>query len=116
VPKENAFLKHGSGINDLPNFRPAAYRGLCSTCKHASECTFPRDPKRPVMQCEEFEGILYAPEEISRAYTQFIGEEAPTTYEEKPTQLKGLCKLCEKRATCTYPKPEGGVWHCAEYE
>lgn len=68
------------------------------------------------MQCEEFEGILYAPEGISRAHTPFIGGEAPETYEEEPTQLKGLCKLCEKRATCTYPKPEGGVWHCAEYE
>jgi hypothetical protein len=27
----------------------------------------------------------------------------------------GLCGLCEDRSTCTYPRPEGGVWHCEEY-
>jgi hypothetical protein len=30
--------------------------------------------------------------------------------------LKGLCAHCDKRETCTLPKPEGGVWHCDEYE
>lgn len=103
-------------MEDVSNFRPAAYRGLCSTCKHASECTFPRDPNRPVMQCEEFEGILYAPEETRRAQPLSFGGKAPKTDEEEPTQLKGLCKLCENRSTCTYPKPEGGVWHCVEYK
>jgi len=29
--------------------------------------------------------------------------------------LLGLCKNCEKRKTCTIPKPEGGVWRCEEY-
>ena len=27
----------------------------------------------------------------------------------------GLCMDCEYRNDCTYPKPEGGVWHCGEY-
>jgi hypothetical protein len=30
--------------------------------------------------------------------------------------LKGLCMNCAYRETCLYPKPEGGVWHCEEYE
>jgi hypothetical protein len=116
VPKKNAFPKNGRTLNDLANLTTATYRGLCSTCKHSSGCTYPRDPNRPVVQCEEFEGILKASEEVSRKYTKFIGVEEPKAYNEEPTQLKGLCKLCEKRATCTYPKPEGGVWHCVEYE
>jgi hypothetical protein len=29
---------------------------------------------------------------------------------------KGLCANCEKRQTCTLQRPEGGVWHCDEYE
>lgn len=29
---------------------------------------------------------------------------------------KGLCMNCDHRSTCTYPVPEGGVWHCGEYE
>ena len=31
------------------------YRGLCSACKNAPTCTYPRDSDRPVLQCEEFE-------------------------------------------------------------
>ena len=31
------------------------YAGLCSTCKNASSCTFPRDPNKPVVHCEEFD-------------------------------------------------------------
>ena len=29
---------------------------------------------------------------------------------------KGLCATCIKLDTCTFPKLEGGVWHCADYE
>lgn len=35
--------------------------------------------------------------------------------EEETVQYKGLCKNCEKRETCTIPKPKGGVWRCKEY-
>jgi len=31
------------------------YLGLCSTCKDASSCTFPRNSDKPVFYCEEFE-------------------------------------------------------------
>lgn len=31
------------------------YRGLCSNCNNAPHCTFPRDPDKPVLQCEEYE-------------------------------------------------------------
>jgi NADH-quinone oxidoreductase subunit E len=30
-------------------------------------------------------------------------------------KYKGLCLNCANRETCTFPKPEGGVWHCDEY-
>ncbi len=33
----------------------------------------------------------------------------------KPGELKGLCANCEIRDTCTFPKAEGGIWHCEEY-
>ena len=35
--------------------------GLCLTCAKASTCTFPRDPKRPILECEEFEGETFNP-------------------------------------------------------
>jgi hypothetical protein len=28
----------------------------------------------------------------------------------------GLCSTCENSETCTFQKPEGGVWHCEEYK
>ncbi|MHC4505741.1 MAG: hypothetical protein ACYTFI_20745, partial [Planctomycetota bacterium] len=30
-------------------------------------------------------------------------------------RYRGLCGNCEERRSCTFPKPEGGVWHCEEY-
>lgn len=29
---------------------------------------------------------------------------------------KDLCWNCQNHETCTYPKPEGGVWHCKDYK
>ena len=36
--------------------------------------------------------------------------------EKNSNKYKGLCKDCKNRKTCTYPKSEGGVWHCEEYQ
>ena len=90
------------------------YPGLCSTCRHASTCTLPRDPERPSFYCEEFE-IESVParrkpeEDKPRPAVSFV---AP----EESDSLIGLCYDCENRQTCAFPKAEGGVWHCEEYE
>jgi len=91
----------------------SVYRGLCSTCKHAPTCAFPREPQRPAFFCEEFE--------IERApATKRDGEANPFLASFVPAKesakLSGLCSDCEGRQTCVYPKPEGGVWHCEEYQ
>ena len=83
--------------------------GLCRTCRHAAECTFPRDPDHPVLMCEEFEGIRPSPEAAPEISAK------PRVATEKTTRLQGLCVNCANRDTCTFPKPEGGVWHCEEY-
>lgn len=33
-----------------------------------------------------------------------------------PSIHRGLCINCDVRDTCTFPKPEGGVWFCEEYQ
>ncbi len=88
--------------------------GLCSSCNAFKNCTYPRDPERPILQCEEFDG---AQPSLIRASPLKI---APKQKRVSPSlddsnRYGGLCKLCEDRTTCTYPKPEGGVWHCEEY-
>jgi hypothetical protein len=80
--------------------------GLCSTCRLSATCTFPRQAGRPIRFCDEFEG------------EQKVEAAKPQTSAKKVivNDLKGLCRLCDKAATCTFPKAEGGVWHCDEYE
>ena len=29
---------------------------------------------------------------------------------------QGLCENCANRDDCLFPRPEGGVWHCEEYQ
>jgi len=91
--------------------------GLCSCCNSSNTCTYPKDPKRPILQCEEFDGI--APSSLKMVPH---GKIVPKGFEKIPNpgmcelaQYRGLCSLCEDRLTCTYTKPEGGVWHCEEY-
>jgi hypothetical protein len=90
------------------------FSGLCMSCQNAGECTFPRDPARPVWQCEEFTGYGGSPERVSfegssPSRTGFIAQERDLG------PGIGLCKNCANRETCNFPKSEGGVWRCEEY-
>lgn len=80
--------------------------GLCKTCSNAATCTFPREAGRPVRFCDEFDG-----EEKVEVVKPKV-EVKKTTLND----LKGLCRLCDRAESCTFPKAEGGVWHCEEYE
>jgi hypothetical protein len=102
--------------------RPASpsgvvYRGLCSTCEGAANCTFPRDPNRPILHCDELDS--YKPETVTvkeEAGAELSTPKAASRAKKKEAgEYKGLCVNCENRETCTFPKPEGGVWHCDEY-
>lgn len=91
------------------------YRAICSTCKNAAGCTFPKNPAKPVLRCEEFEVDTCPPVETSRV------ERSPATASvdieaEDSVKFLGLCSNCDNLRTCTFPKPAGGVWHCEEYK
>ena len=93
-------------------------QGLCTTCAHASACTFPRRQAGPVLFCEEFDGGGTS-DSVTAAGARTLlpsvqrTEAYSTGYSASVT---GLCATCEKRATCTFPKAEGGVWRCEEFE
>jgi hypothetical protein len=97
--------------------RKKEYFGLCSLCKNASTCTYTRDFRRPVLQCEEFDG--YEPRPVRPIVKNILltaDTKLRSNVEEKDSgQYKGLCSICEDRKICTFIKPEGGVWHCEEY-
>jgi len=93
-------------------------QGLCTTCAHAGTCTFPPRQAGPVRFCEEFNGCgtsdsgttisTRAPlPNVQRIEAHSTGHSA---------SLTGLCVTCEKRTDCTFPKAEGGVWRCEEFE
>ena len=87
--------------------------GLCMTCNNVPDCIFKQLPGKPVLYCEEFE--------IDSAPSVETAEQAtPVTYsfdaEKESLKSMGLCCNCENLKTCGFPKPEGGVWHCEEYQ
>ena len=90
--------------------------GLCSTCNHSPTCTYPRREHHPVMFCEEFDGVIRA------ATTVAMTERPPLAVQhqricgaEHSSKYCGLCRTCEHREGCTFPKAEGGVWQCEEF-
>lgn len=87
------------------------YNDLCVTCNNAPECTSRKNIVRPVYFCENFDD--YVPQKHTGVETKPTPEKV---VEEKIHEFKGLCVNCNHRDTCAFPKPEGGVWHCEEYE
>ena len=91
------------------------YRGLCSNCRNTADCTFQKNRQKPSLYCEEFEIVISPSAKIA-------GKEKPLPTalvdpEDKDSgEFIGLCGNCDNRRTCVFPKPEGGVWHCEEYQ
>ena len=93
-------------------------QGLCTTCTHAGTCTFPRRQTDSVLSCEEFDGCGTSESGgATGTQTPLPNVQRAEAYStERSTSLTGLCATCEKRAMCTFPKAEGGVWRCEEFE
>ena len=91
-------------------------KGLCTTCIHASICGLGKNSDSPVIYCEEFE-YRFPPMSMKAEITANTPKKARDKLTEERTDhsYKGLCINCENRETCTFPKSEGGVWHCEEY-
>ena len=90
--------------------------GICTTCRHAATCVYLAGAKRPVLQCEEFEPCEESPPgKAPKSPAPKRPSSASRAGGRASVELMGLCVDCENRHTCTFPKPEGGVWHCQEY-
>lgn len=89
-----------------------ADRGLCATCNEALHCAYAENATAPILFCEMFDDSQ--PQEKTQA-GQTVTVTEPDQKNNTKSYLKGLCVNCDHRQTCTFPKPEGGVWHCEEY-
>ncbi|OFV81018.1 MAG: hypothetical protein A2Y78_00565 [Acidobacteria bacterium RBG_13_68_16] len=85
--------------------------GLCVTCDNAPTCMYVGDAEHPVMQCEEFSQHGAAPGGPAARHSL---ADLPEVLDEEAERFLavGLCATCASRATCTLPRPRGGVWQC----
>lgn len=100
-----------------PEAEATTCKGLCETCIYAVDCTFPRNPDQPVLFCEEFEANpLPSLETDYEVGLKITAANLNHVAEGDPGKLRGLCVNCAHRQSCQFPIPEGGIWHCEEYE
>ncbi len=90
------------------------YRRLCFNCKNAGDCTIRKDWLEPSLYCEEFEVDINPLATATGLENSLPAVEVDAEYE--ADELIGLCSNCEARKSCVFPKPEGGIWHCEEYQ
>jgi hypothetical protein len=118
-------------LSDLPGSGQTRTTGLCSTCNNIADCGYRLARGFDALFCESFDNYTppsVKPVEPSPEFQADKGTEndkagkpvqrpQPRTDDEDPSdKLKGLCINCEHRKDCCLPRPEGGVWHCEEYE
>jgi hypothetical protein len=94
------------------------YEGICGACINAIHCVFLKTADGPIIQCEEFDSFPTVTRKIGVVgSSKNVGDCSVTPLQEADTtKFKGLCVNCKNRAECAFPKPEGGVWRCEEYE
>lgn len=86
------------------------YRDLCSTCNNAGACSGRSTPEYPIFFCEEFDAF------VPVLVAKLAAAVSPRPKRTLGTcERVGLCMNCDNVETCTWPTPEGGVWHCEEY-
>lgn len=97
--------------------RQSVHRGICSTCSQASRCAFSPKDGRVVLNCGEFTPVEPRQGSDTRSVRSTSAPRPRITPTEprRREKVMGLCASCEGRETCTFPKPEGGVWRCEEY-
>ena len=91
--------------------------GLCMTCNNAPSCYY-HARRGPALFCELFDGSTPPAERIisARAMPPADSSAARRAADEEAPKYAGLCVNCDHRQTCAHPRPEGGVWHCEDYE
>ena len=91
------------------------YRSLCSSCKNDPDCTFKKNRPKPSLYCEEFE-VDTSPSVKTTGKYKSPETTSVDAEEDDSSKFTGLCINCDNRKTCAFPKPEGGIWHCEEYQ
>lgn len=80
--------------------------GVCLACKFDPDCIYEARSSSVILQCEQFQ----------MGFRKSAAQVRPMHEDPKDSKAyPGLCSNCDNRASCIYPKPEGGIWRCEEY-
>ena len=92
--------------------------GLCETCNHVYNCCLHKRYNQPVWQCEEFDDSdRVEKDQVINSNAEKMDETEPLNDNLKSRiPYLGLCSNCKNLEYCTYPKPEGSIKCCGEYE
>lgn len=86
-------------------------QGICFACAHVSNCalTSAESAFNGTQFCEEYEPAHFLT-------VVPLCEQMPTILSRQTSsKTLGLCSNCAHYPGCSFPKPEGGVWHCEDY-
>jgi len=114
MPKANE--KVASPVNVKAAFKE--YLGICPTCNFAAGCAHrSRNAGVAIWDCENFDDyVRLAPTEFNGGLSAVLPAPKKSHRSEFDALVyQGLCKNCDQRDECTFPRPAGGVWHCEEY-
>ena len=85
------------------------FYGICTNCLQNMDCAPRQNPDKPILFCEQFEVFASPPEKLEVKRDDVKSKEYDNNF-------LGLCKNCDDRVDCMYPKPESGIWHCEAYQ
>ena len=86
--------------------------GIGSTCNNVAICNNRKRHNQPVWYCNEHDDyyVYRNNKPIILTKEEFLGSQKKET-----NHFNGLCSNCDDRESCSFTKPDSGVWHCAEY-
>lgn len=92
-------------------------RKVCPICRNKPACELFKEYGSLIFICEQFEPLEGAESGTTdRALTALEELKIREILARKEVQMQmGLCSNCENFSSCTFIKPEGGIWHCEEY-
>ena len=90
---------------------------LCSICFHQKKCEVEGKTGGLVTKCDDFKLDLTAVRKLNPFADVGTGnpDEGCSANSEPAGRSMGLCLFCSKRKMCQLPRPEGGIWHCEDF-
>ncbi len=105
---------------EYPMAKNQEYLDICTSCFAEPDCPQSAELRHPIWFCNEFDTIKNSVDKDTKSKpnaSHSNNNDLISKTKEKETRIyKGLCVNCENQKTCMLTIPEGGVWHCEEYQ